>query len=76
MRSRHARFGFVLFGVYLLLYVGFVLLTAFGGAAMEAMPVRGINVALLYGFGLIVVAIVLALAYGFAGRDAAGGDDG
>lgn len=68
MPARNGRLGLVLFVLYLLLYAGFVLLVAFGGDAMEATPVRGVNVAVLYGFSLITAAIVLALLYGVAGR--------
>lgn len=68
MPARNGRLGLVLFALYLLLYAGFVLLVAFGGDVMQATPVRGINVAVLYGFGLIAAAVVLALLYGAAGR--------
>jgi uncharacterized membrane protein (DUF485 family) len=46
------------------LYGGFVLLNTFDPGAMEATPVAGINLAILYGFGLIIVALALALLYG------------
>lgn len=64
MTSWNARLGLVLFAVYLLLYVGFVGLNAFAPQAMEATPVAGVNWAILYGFALIVAALVLALVYG------------
>lgn len=63
MDGRNAKIGYVLFGIYLLLYGGFVLLNAFAPDAMEQ-TVGGINLAILYGFGLILAAIVLALLYG------------
>jgi uncharacterized membrane protein (DUF485 family) len=66
--TRNARVGLVLFCVYLVLYGGFVLLNAFSPTTMEATPIAGINLAILYGFGLIVAAIVLALLYGFLCR--------
>lgn len=65
METRNARIGLVLFGVYSLLYGGFVLLNAFSPDTMEITPVAGINLAILYGFGLIVVALILALVYGW-----------
>ncbi len=65
MRERNARIGRVLFTIYLLLYGGFVLLNAFSPETMEITPVAGINLAILYGFGLIVAAFVLALLYGW-----------
>jgi len=59
-----SRLGLVLFLLYLVLYGGFVLLNAFSPKTMELTPIAGINLAILYGFGLIIAAIVLALIYG------------
>lgn len=64
MATRNARIGLVLFAVYLLLYGGFVLLNTFAPQTMESTPVAGINLAILYGFGLIIAALVMALLYG------------
>ena len=64
MQSRNSRIGMILFGIYLLLYGGFVVINAFAADAMEATPVAGVNLAILYGFGLIVAALILALLYG------------
>lgn len=60
---RNARLGLVLFFVYLVLYGGFMALTAFNLEAMRSTPTGGVNLAILYGFGLIVGAFVLALFY-------------
>lgn len=65
MDTRNSRIGLVLFAVYLLLYGGFVFLNAFAADVMETTPIAGVNLAILYGFGLIVVALLLALVYGF-----------
>jgi len=62
------RLGLSLFAVYLVLYGGFVLLAAFSPQWMEITPLAGVNLAIWYGFGLIVVALVLALVYGWASR--------
>ncbi len=64
MDTRNARIGIVLFAVYLLLYGGFVFLNAFAADLMETTPIAGVNLAILYGFGLIIAALVLALLYG------------
>ncbi len=64
MTSRNSRLGLSLFAVYLVLYIGFVLLNTFAPNTMEATPWAGINVAIWYGFALILAAIVLALIYG------------
>ena len=64
METRYSRLGLTLFTLYLLLYGGFVLLNTFAPQAMEATPLAGVNLAILYGFGLIIAAFVLALIYG------------
>lgn len=64
MQSRNARIGMILFLIYLALYGGFVFLNAFAAEVMETTPLAGVNLAILYGFGLIVMALVLALIYG------------
>ena len=68
METRNARVGLVLFAIYLLLYGGFVLLNAFAPETMEVTPLAGVNLAILYGFGLILAALVLAIVYGFLCR--------
>lgn len=65
MQTSNARFGFMLFGIYLLLYGGFVLINAFSPETMEVTPFAGVNLAILYGFGLIIAALILALVYGW-----------
>jgi len=64
MNSPNSRIGLILFFLYLLLYGGFVLLNTFSPETMEATPMAGVNVAILYGFGLIIFAFLLALIYG------------
>jgi len=66
--SRNSRYGLVLFAFYLVLYGGFMLLNAFFPQLMEYTPLAGINLAILYGFGLIIAALVLALIYGWLCR--------
>lgn len=65
---RTARVGLVLFTVYLVVYGAFVLLCAF---ALKSMGTRvlGINVAVVYGFGLILFPFVLAALYLFLTRN-------
>lgn len=62
---RNARLGLILFFVYLAIYGGFVLLNAFQPELMETTPFGGVNLAILYGFGLIIAALLMALLYGF-----------
>jgi uncharacterized membrane protein (DUF485 family) len=68
MDSRNARTGMFLFVVYLAMYGGFVFLSAFRADVMDMTPIAGVNLAILYGFALIVAAFLLALLYGFLCR--------
>ena len=61
--SRNARFGLALFAVYVLLYAGFIFLAVFRTDSLGEPALFGVNLAILYGFGLIAAAIVLALVY-------------
>lgn len=64
VRRHNSRLGLALFAVYLVLYAGFVLISAFATDVMDTIVVAGLNLAIVYGFGLIVAALVLALIYG------------
>lgn len=61
--SRQIRLGWILFVLYLVFYAGFVFLNAFAPEEMERTPFAGVNIAILYGLALIVVAFVLAVLY-------------
>jgi len=63
LAARNARYGMVLFLIYLAIYGGFVGLNAFRPDVMDLTPAWGLNLAVLYGFALIVIAMVLALVY-------------
>ncbi len=61
----NARLGIGLFLGYLAIYAGFVLLSAFSPDEMGK-PLSifgGLNVAIVYGMGLILAALVLAAVY-------------
>ena len=66
--ARRARYGLILFAGYLILYAGFVGLSAFSPSLMESTPLAGVNLAILYGLVLIVAALVLALVYAWLCR--------
>jgi len=72
MSSRNSRNGLILFAVYLIFYGGFVFLNAFDPVSMERTPVAGLNLAVLYGFGLIFGAVLLSAIYGLLCGDASG----
>jgi uncharacterized membrane protein (DUF485 family) len=57
-----------LFVAYLCFYTGFVLASAFAAGWMETIVLAGLNLAIVYGFGLIFVALVLAIVYGLLCR--------
>ena len=62
IHARNARFGLILFFIYLLLYGGFVYLSAFSRETM-ARTYGGVNLAIWYGMGLIGTALLLACIY-------------
>ena len=62
---RNQRIGLGLFCFYLLLYSGFVLLMAFDAKRLQGLGPAEVNMAVWSGFGLIVLALVLALIYGW-----------
>ncbi|MBI1369458.1 MAG: DUF485 domain-containing protein [Planctomycetes bacterium] len=66
--SRHARYGLILFGVYVLLYGGFMFMAVFEPHEMGATFMGGVPLAILYGFALIGGAVILALLYTYLCR--------
>lgn len=68
VRQYNTRLGLILFAIYLLFYLGFVLINAFAADLMETQTLAGLNLAIVYGFGLIVAALVLAMIYGLMCR--------
>ena len=61
--ARNARYGLWLFAVYVAFYAGFVAISAFKFDALRTVVWGGVNLAIAYGLGLILVAFVLALVY-------------
>jgi uncharacterized membrane protein (DUF485 family) len=61
--QRNSLYGLLLFAVYLILYGGFMALAAFKPQLMGKAPFGGMNLAVIYGIGLIVAALLLALFY-------------
>ncbi|MCX8155695.1 MAG: DUF485 domain-containing protein [Verrucomicrobiae bacterium] len=59
----NSRMGVLLFFVYVLFYGGFMALSAFAPEVMSRPFLRGVNLAVVYGFALILAALVLALVY-------------
>ena len=63
LAARNAKYGMVLFIIYLLIYGGFVVISAFWPEVMAREALFGVNLAITYGFALIAIAMVLALIY-------------
>ncbi|MCC6796232.1 MAG: DUF485 domain-containing protein [Candidatus Hydrogenedentes bacterium] len=61
--NRNARYGLILFAVYVALYGGFVFLAVFRTPVMGTIVPGGANLAIAYGFALIGAALLLALVY-------------
>ena len=57
------RLGVWMFIPYALIYAGFVLTNLIKPVLMEKIVCLGLNLAVVYGIGLIVLALVLALVY-------------
>jgi uncharacterized membrane protein (DUF485 family) len=60
------RLGVILFAVYGAVYAGFVLINLVKPGLMGWIALGGLNLAVVYGFGLIVFALLLALVYNAA----------
>lgn len=51
-----------MFILYAIIYTGFVLINAFNPGLMGS-DIGGLNLAIVYGFGLIIFALMLAFVY-------------
>jgi uncharacterized membrane protein (DUF485 family) len=58
-----SRLGLSLFWIYVALYGGFMALVLVRPDLLSRRPFGGVNLAILYGMGLIVAAFVLAVVY-------------
>jgi uncharacterized membrane protein (DUF485 family) len=57
------RVGVLMFLLYAAVYAGFVAINVVRPVLMETRVIFGLNLAVVYGFGLIILALVLALIY-------------
>ena len=57
------KLGVWMFLLYAIIYAGFVAVNVVSPKLMEAKVLFGLNLAVVYGFGLILFALVLALIY-------------
>jgi uncharacterized membrane protein (DUF485 family) len=57
------KLGTRMFFIYALIYAGFVLINIIKPVLMEKEIVFGLNLAVVYGFGLIILSLIMALIY-------------
>ena len=60
---RNSGIGLRMTFLYMALYGGFVVLSVFRPGWMGVQTILGLNLAVVYGLGLIIVAVILALIY-------------
>ncbi len=58
-----SKLGILMFIIYAVIYAGFVAVNVAKPTLMEKHIVFGLNLAVVYGFGLIIFALILALVY-------------
>ena len=60
------RLGLIMLAVYGAIYIVFIVINVVTPKSMGVIVVYGLNLAIVFGFALIVVAFLLALAYNWA----------
>ncbi|MBN1629862.1 MAG: DUF485 domain-containing protein [Thermoleophilia bacterium] len=60
------RLGLIMLAVYGVIYVVFIVINVAWPKVMGTIVFAGLNLAIVYGFALIVIAFILALAYNWA----------
>ncbi|MFA5848571.1 MAG: hypothetical protein A2X18_04895 [Bacteroidetes bacterium GWF2_40_14] len=63
--AKKAKLGVKMFFVYTLVYSGFVLIGLTKPEIMGLELIGGQNIAIIYGFGLIVLAIIMGFVYNY-----------
>jgi len=58
------KLGLWMFSFYLLLYGGFIVINVLNPKLMSA-DIGSLNLAIVYGFALIIIALIMALIYNF-----------
>ena len=67
LASRYkTRLGLIMLAVYGAIYLAFIVITVAKPKVMGTIVVGGLNLAIIYGFALIVIAFILAIAYNWA----------
>ena len=63
--AKKTKLGVILFFVYTLIYAGFVVIGLTDPELLGVDVIGGQNLAIVYGFGLILLAIVMGFIYNF-----------
>jgi len=63
VEQHNARIGIILFVIYLSIYIAYMLVNVLSPQWMDLVPFWGLNLAVLWGMGLIAGALVLAVIY-------------
>ena len=63
--AKKAKLGVILFLVYTIIYAGFVVIGLTKPELMGLELIGGQNIAIVYGFSLIILAIVMGFVYNF-----------
>ncbi len=63
--AKKSKLGIVFFIVYTVIYSGFVIIGLINPELMGLEIIGGQNIAIIYGFGLIVLAIVMGFIYNY-----------
>ena len=61
--KKKTKLGVILFFIYFIVYAGFVAIGVADYTLMGKIVLGGLNLAVVYGFGLIIFAILLGLYY-------------
>jgi len=59
------KLGLYLFVIYVLVYIGFIAINVASPQTMETKIFAGQNLAVVYGFGLIVLAFIMGIIYDY-----------
>lgn len=65
LTKRKSVLGIRLFFLYLICYAGFVVIGVFHYELLSVQVLGGLNLALAYGIGLIVFAVILGIVYNY-----------
>jgi uncharacterized membrane protein (DUF485 family) len=63
--ERKSRLGVILFWVYLIVYAGFVVIGTISPKTLGLELLGGVNIAIIYGMGLIILAAIMGLVYNY-----------